>query len=233
MPKPITRDAVEVNSIELNGQIYDCQQLIEQFSQQVRPERLQRIQDVIDRRNPNLVTVMENIYDRGNTSAVMRSAEAFGFHLFHQIVEINEFKESKRVTQGADKWLVQSHWQKTTDCIHSLKKQGYRIVVTHLEGGQPIHEIDFDQPTALCFGSEKEGASPLLTEMADARVFIPMQGFVQSFNISVAAALCFQHIHHQMQKYDLPGLSAKERQQLLALYLYRSVKNPTLPLPLS
>ena len=172
---------------------------------------------------------MENIYDRGNTSAVMRSAEAFGFHLFHQVVEIDSFKESKRVTQGADKWLLQSHWNDTTTCINNLKSKGYRILVTHLDGGTPIDQVSFDQPTALCFGSERDGASPLLTELADERVFVPMQGFVQSFNISVAAALCFQHIHGEMQKSSLPGLSDEERQELTALYLYRSCKTPILP----
>ncbi len=221
-----------MNTIDLDEQRFDTQQVVAELSRQVRPERLQRIHDVLAKRNKNLITVTENIYDRGNTSAVMRSAEAFGFHLFHQIVEIDTFKESKRVTQGADKWLLQTHWADTESCITQLKEQGYKIVVTHLDGGIPIQECSFDQPVALCFGNERDGASPRLTEMADEKVFIPMQGFVQSFNISVAAALCFQHIHREMAKVGLPALSDDERQYLEALYLFRSCKNPQLPSPL-
>lgn len=217
-----------MNTIELEGLSYDCNDVIKLLASQVTTERFNRIQGVINKRNPNLITVMENIYDRGNTSAVMRSAEAFGFHHFHQIVEIDTFKESKRVTQGADKWLLQKEWANTSDCVTHLKKQGYKIYVTHLEGGIPIEEASFSEPVALCFGSEKNGASPLLTELADQKVYIPMAGFVQSFNISVAAALCFQHIHRTHKEMNLPGLSDIERQQLLALYLYRSCKAPNL-----
>jgi tRNA (guanosine-2'-O-)-methyltransferase len=218
-----------VNPVELDGRIFDAAEVVATLKKQVEEKRFERIQEVVGRRNPHLITVMENIYDRGNTSAVMRSAEAFGFHLFHQIVEIDTFKESKRVTQGADKWLVQTHWEQTRPCINTLKEKGYPILVTHLEAGVSIEDVSFDRPVALCFGSEREGASATLTEMADEKVYIPMQGFVQSFNISVAAALCFQHIHREMRGHALPPLADKERQKLLALYLYRSCKNPVLP----
>lgn len=221
-----------MNKIDLENKSYSTEQVIESLKEQVTPERLERIKTVISNRNKNLITVMENMYDRGNTSAVMRSAEAFGFHHFHQIIEIDTFKESKRVTQGADKWLLKKEWRDTSTCIKSLKEQGYKIVVTHLEGGKPIDEISFNEPVALCFGSEKDGASPILTELADERAYIPMQGFVQSFNISVAAALCFQHIHKAHQELELPPLSGEERQYLLALYLHRSCKTPVLPAPL-
>ena len=217
-----------MNTIDLEDKTFSCADVIELLREQVTPERLDRIEGVINNRNKNLITVMENIYDRGNTSAVMRSAEAFGFHNFHQVVEIDTFKESKRVTQGADKWLVQKHWETTQDCVTHLKDNGYKVYVTHLEGGKPIDKVSFAEPVALCFGSEKNGASPLLTELADERVYIPMQGFVQSFNISVAAALCFQHVHKEHKSLNLPSLSDIERQQLMALYLYRSCKAPNL-----
>lgn len=222
-----------MNRVELDEQFYDCDQVVNQLKEQVLDKRFEKIQEVISRRNKNFVTVTENIYDRGNTSAVMRSAEAFGFYKFHQIIKSDEFKESKRVTQGADKWLVQNLWQDTRSCVSHLRNQGYKIYVTHLEGGQPIQDVDFSTPVALCFGNERDGASQELTELADERVFIPMSGFVQSFNISVAAALCFQHIHREMSQKQLPSLSDDERQQLLALYLYRSCKNPVLPPPVS
>ncbi len=220
--------------VRLGGKIYPCDQVIEVLKKWVTPERLSRIERVISGRSKDLVTVMENIYDCGNTSAVMRSAEAFGFHLFHQIVENNSFREVRRVTQGAEKWLIQYHHKTTGDCMDCLKKQGYRIYVTDLRNGRPIDELSFNKPVALCFGNEKSGASEELIQQADERVYIPMEGFVQSFNISVAAALCFQHIHREHQGYREPrshrehrgnkgsSLCDNERQQLLALYLYRS-----------
>ena len=215
--------------IELDEKTYDCEEVIKALSDQVRPERLQRIQKVVEGRSRNLIPVMENLYDRGNVSAVMRSAEAFGFYEFHQVTLSDEFKESKRVTQGADKWLLQKEWTNTKESVESLKSRGYKIMVTHLEGGTPMTDISFDQPVALFFGNERDGASPELTELADQRLFIPMQGFVQSFNISVAAALCFQHIRREMERNGLPPLPYEERQRLLALYLFRSCRSPMLP----
>lgn len=212
----------------VDGITYDPQRVIDALSPQVLPERLEKLRSVIGRRTDSLIPVLENIYDRGNTSAVMRSAEAFGFYHFHHIIGIDRFKEAKRVTQGADKWLVQKQWRDTESCISQLKADGYKIYVTHLEGGKPIYDVPFDQPVALCFGNEKEGASPTLTALADERVYIPMQGFVQSFNISVAAALCFQHIHSIHRLNPPPPISDDERQHLLALYLYRSCRKPDL-----
>ncbi len=221
-----------MTTIELADRLYNVDEVITALKDQVLPQRYQKICAVIDNRNPNLVTVMENIYDRGNTSAVMRSAEAFGFHKFHQIITSDDFKESKRVTQGADKWLIQKIWSDTPSCVAHLRDQGYQIFVTHLEGGKPLDEVRFDQPTALFFGNERDGASSTLTELADERVFIPMQGFVQSFNISVAAALCFQHIQREMSEKGVVGLTDEERHKLLALYLFRSCRTPILPPPI-
>ncbi len=215
--------------VELNGQFYDATAVIGALQEQVLPGRFQKIRSVIEKRNPNLVTMVENIYDRGNTSAVMRSAEAFGFYRFHQVIQGDDFKESKRVTQGADKWLVQKTWPDTQSCVTWLRAQGHQILVTHLDGGVPLSEVSFGRPTVLCLGNERDGASQELTEMADQKVFIPMQGFVQSFNISVAAALCFQHIHREMQDNGAPHITDEERQRLLALYLFRSCQNPALP----
>ena len=218
-----------MNQVEYQGRFYENAYVIDKLKDQVRPERWLKIQKIVDQRNKNLATVLENIYDRGNSSAVMRSAEAFGFYQIHHIIQGNEFKESKRVTQGADKWLVQKKWPNTLSCIQNLKQQGFKIFVTQLEGGRPIEECSFQGPVALCLGNEKEGVSPTLSECADEKVFIPMQGFVQSFNISVAAALSFQYVYLKTKEAGgPPPLSNEERQQLLAQYLLKSCKTPRL-----
>ncbi|MBY0452516.1 MAG: TrmH family RNA methyltransferase, partial [Bdellovibrionaceae bacterium] len=59
----------------------------------------------------------------------------------------------------------------------------------------PIHEIDFTTPLALVLGNEKDGVSQEMLDAADERVIIPMPGFVQSFNISVAGALSLYQIY--------------------------------------
>jgi tRNA (guanosine-2'-O-)-methyltransferase len=199
----------------------DNKYLVEHLHKHVTPERWARIQTAVDNRRPQVAVVLEDIYDRGNTSAVMRSAEAFGLYQLHLIELGEKFKESKRVTQGAHKWLDSKKWKSTDSCIKTLKDQGYKIYVTHLDTkAKPLAEVDMSVPFAICLGNEKEGASQNLLELADERVYIPMQGFVQSFNISVAAALCFYHIHVFAKKHLL---SDEERARLQALYLTRSI----------
>lgn len=200
---------------------YESGFLVESLRERVTPERWARIQTAVDNRRPQTAVVLEDIYDRGNTSAVMRSAEAFGLYQLHMIELGEKFKESKRVTQGAHKWLDSQKWKSTSTCVENLKSKGYKIYVTHLDAkAKPLAEVDMTQPFAIAFGNEKVGASESLLQLADERVYIPMQGFVQSFNISVAAALCFYHIHVFAKKHPL---TEEERLRLQALYLTRSI----------
>lgn len=165
------------------------------------PERQKKILQVTSERCFDISVVLENIYDRGNTSAVMRTGEGLGFANFHVIETFDKFKESNRVTQGADKWVEVKKWKSSAEAIQYFKKNKIRICVTSLEASKPIHEIDFTTPLALVLGNEKSGISKEMLEAADERVIIPMPGFVQSFNISVAGALSLYQIFlNRLQK---------------------------------
>lgn len=189
------------------------------------PERKQKIDRVVSLRNFDTAVVLEGIYDRGNISAVMRSAEGLGFGNFHVIETQEKFKEANRVTQGADKWVEVKKWKQTTDCVKALKEQGYQICVTHLdETSKPLHDIDFSGKVALVLGNEKDGVSPEMVRAADERIIIPMTGFVQSFNISVAGALSLYHISQDRLKKHGTNASLNETEQgiLRALYYLRT-----------
>jgi tRNA (guanosine-2'-O-)-methyltransferase len=184
-------------------------------------ERKEKINRVVAQRNFSTAVVLEGIYDRGNISAVMRSAEGLGFANFHVIETQEKFKEANRVTQGADKWVEVKKWKKTSDAVKSLKEQGYKICVTTLDGAKPLHEIDFSVPTALVLGNEKDGVSPEMIAAADERVIIPMSGFVQSFNISVAGALCLYHISQdRLRRLGNKADLTQEEQDILKSYYY-------------
>lgn len=199
------------------------QLLIDTLKDRVTPERWEKIQAVVSQRLPQMSVVIENIYDRGNASAVMRSMEAFGLYQIHMIEIQEKFKESQRTTTGADKWLEISKWKSTKSCVEELRRQGKKIYVTHLDkNAKPLEQIDTSTPFALCFGNEKEGASEELISLADETVFIPMRGFVQSFNISVAAAVSFQALQGKVSEYKI---KPEEVSRLQAYYLTQSVDN--------
>jgi tRNA (guanosine-2'-O-)-methyltransferase len=193
------------------------------------PERQERIRSTVEGRTCEVVPVLENIYDRGNISAVLRSAEAMGYQCAH-VIELGEkFKSANRVTQGADKWLNVRKWRSTLECTQELKKLGFQILATHLDHrARPIGEMDFTRPTAIVFGNEKDGISKEMIEAADQTVIIPMHGFVQSFNISVAAAISLYHIYSErLRKLGRHGdLSEEEKLILRADYYLRSSDNP-------
>jgi tRNA (guanosine-2'-O-)-methyltransferase len=187
-------------------------------------ERRRKIAHVVSGRTANVAVVLEGLYDRGNISAVMRTAEAFGFVDFHVIETQEKFKEANRVTQGADKWVEVQKWKKTQDCVRTLKQQGFQLVVTSLDASRPLGEVDFSKPTAFVLGNEKSGVSPEMLAAADVRVIIPMTGFVQSFNISVAGALGLYHIHLAREKVMTSSgdLSPAEQKNLIAQYYLRT-----------
>ena len=210
---------------EIGSHRYAAAEIIEGLTPYLTPERREKIDRVVAARTYSVVPVLEGLYDRGNVSAVLRSAEALGYQAVH-IVELSEkFKKAQRVTQGAEKWLDIRSWERTSDCLEHLRARGYRILAAHVEDAQPITEISFAEPAALFFGNEREGLTAEVLEDADAHVVVPMAGFTQSYNISVAAALALYHIYQERtQRLGAHGdLSEDERRCLTASYYLRCV----------
>lgn len=201
-------------------------QVLQHIGTLLTKERFQKIEKVVEQRTFSTVLVLENIYDRGNASAVMRSAEALGFAQVHMIELGEKFKESQRVAAGADKWVEVKRWKSTLECVKELKAQGKQIIATHLDQtSKPISAIDFSKPTALVLGNEKDGISKEMQELADERVIIPMHGFVQSYNISVAGALSLYHIYcDRLQRLNKQGdLNSEQKDILKAIYCLRTL----------
>ncbi len=209
---------IEVNThLKVNYQV-----VLEKIGPLLTDDRRQKIDKVVAQRNFDTAVVLESIYDRGNVSAVMRSAEGLGFGNFHVVETSEKFKESNRVTQGADKWVETKKWKKTADCVKSLKADGYKIYVTHLDArSKPLHEVDFSGKTALVLGNERDGVSAEMIEAADATIIIPMSGFVQSFNISVAGALALYHISQdRLKRLGTNASLTEEEQAILRAHYY-------------
>lgn len=189
--------------------------------------RRARIEEVLRARTYTVATVVEGLINTGNVSAVMRSAEALGYQAFHVVTGGDRFKHSARTASGADKWLDVFAWPSPEACVAQLRQDGYRIVVTHLdETSVPIREVDFTQKTALVFGNERDGVSEAMVAHSDVRCVIPMVGFVESFNISVAAAVSLYHAYHdRLTRQGHHGdLTEAERARLRAVYYMRSVR---------
>ncbi len=199
-----------------------AQQIIDLLADRISDRRRARIDAVVDERVYSIVPVLDGLYDRGNVSAVMRTAEGLGVGELHVIESLEDFKAANRVTQGAEKWLDVRKWPAPAECLADLKSRGFQVVATSLDAAKPLDEVDFNRPTALVFGNERDGVCPEVLAAADARVILPMGGFAQSFNISVAAALM---LYHALREGAGPDLDADQRRLLRALYYMRSVEH--------
>lgn len=214
--------------IILDKESYSVKEVMETLSPLISENRKKRIDETISQRTYTVTVVLDDLFDKGNVSAVLRSCEGMGFQSLHNIETRDKFKAANRVTQGADKWLDIFRWKTRQECISDLKAKGYRICATMLkENCKPIGEIDFTQPTALVLGAEHDGISKEIEAAADDCVIIPMQGFVQSYNISVAAAISLYHIlSDRIRRQGFHGdLSESEKTILRAIYYIRSFEN--------
>ena len=184
-------------------------ELIAHLSNFVTNERWNRFQEVLSERTNYLTVVLENIYQPLNASAVLRSADCFGIQDVHVIENYNEFTPDREVAMGASRWLNIQHYNEqdnnTLQCIQKLKKQGYRIVATTPHKNNcNLQDYDLTKgKTALLFGTETEGLTDVALKEADEYLKIPMYGFTESFNLSVAVAVCLQHLSHQLRKENL------------------------------
>ena len=161
----------------------------EQMENLLDPKRLARLDEVLGRRTRNLTLFLENVHDPHNAAACLRSAEAFGIQDVYVVEGENRFEPSRRVVQGADKWLHLRRFEETRTCLDTLRARGYRVFVSDLRASRPLDEIDVTARVALAFGTERDGASDTLLAGADGTFIVPMRGFAQSFNVSVAVAL--------------------------------------------
>ena len=158
------------------------------------------MKQVLAQRLGSLSIVLDNVYDPHNISAILRSCEAFGVQDVHIIESEEFFKVNKEITRGCEKWLSLHIWDDFTNCRKFLKKKGFVIYSTcFADDAIPINAIPIDKPVALVVGNEHRGVENKIAELCDAKIIIPMFGFVQSFNVSVASALALAALSNRLR----------------------------------
>lgn len=196
----------------------------------VSDERRELFNDLVEKRTRYATVVLEDIFQPHNASAVLRSCDCFGIQDVHIIENRNSWEFNRDVEQGSSKWLSINRYgekdQNSKECIDSLKSKGYKIVATTPHTDMTISELPLDEPIALVLGTEFTGVSPEVMEAADYKVKIPMYGFTESFNISVAAAVCMnvirQRLDSENQNYKITD---DERTQIMLLWCEKTLKH--------
>jgi len=162
------------------------------------PIRLRRAEAVLQQRTSRLVLVLERPWNDDNVQAVLRTAESFGIQHVWTVLPVEARKKNTRsVTKGSHLWLTQRHFTTPEECLAALSAERLPIWATELGPGatevrSPADLAPLPPRFALVMGREVDGVSPMLLAAAERRLFLPMRGFTESFNLSVATALVLQ-----------------------------------------
>lgn len=183
------------------------------------PERLGRIKSVLCRRQKDLTLVMDNIWDPHNVSAILRSCDAFGVHRVHLHYTTEKWPDlGVKSSASAKKWIERVCHTDAAAMLEGFRQAGMQVIRTGFsDTAKPLYDFDFTKPTAVILSNEHRGASPEITAAVPEELYIPMQGMVQSLNVSVAAAVILYEMHSQRRRaglLDAPSFSEEERAAL-------------------
>ena len=189
--------------------------------------RKEKFLKVLENRTKHFTIAVEDVFQMHNTSAVMRSCEVFGIQELNIIEQRFGKRIDKEIALGAQKWVDINRFDAVETCISSLKNKGYQIIATtpH-ENDCMLDNFDITKPSALFFGTEKDGLSPEILEKADGFLKIPMVGFTESLNISVSAAIIIQNLTGRLRNSDIKWqLSAEEVLEKRLAWAKNSIKD--------
>lgn len=166
----------------------------------ITPERQKRILEVLNKRQDDLIVVLENIFDPHNLSACLRSCDSVGVNEVYLLYHSGQSKPeiSNTSSSSASKWLNYSQFDNVESCFNELKEKGFIIYTTALsENSIDLFELDFTRKIAVVFGNEHYGVSQKAIELADGNFLIPQVGMIKSLNISVACAVTLYEAYRQ------------------------------------
>jgi len=189
------------------------EQLLTYLEDFISEERKDRFIEILENRTKYITVAIEDVYQMHNTSAVIRSCEVFGIQEAHVIEDRNKKVLDKNIALGAEKWVDVFSYEKSSDCIEKLRNDGYKIIATTPHKDDCLlPDFKIDDKIALFFGTEKDGLSKAVLDEADGFLKIGMQGFTESLNISVSAAIILQDLSTKLKKTDLNwGLTEEEK----------------------
>ena len=169
--------------------------LYQRFCSVLTHERQQKFEQVWNQRNTCLHLVLENIYQSLNASAIVRTADAMGVQYLHVLEDEHPWEMNRKISKGAMDWMNIQRSKDPREMMLSLKSKGFELVVTDFSPNAiDIEDYHPQRPVALVMGTELTGISDVARELADLSVVIPMSGFSQSLNVSVATGIAISQL---------------------------------------
>lgn len=152
-------------------------------------QKVHTLQDLKLSANP-LLLILEGVEKPGNLGAMLRTADAAGVDAVIICDPQTDFYNPNVIRSSVGcVFTKQVASASSEETIAWLRQHHIKIYCTYLEASQAYHLTDYTAPCAIVMGTEATGLSPLWVSHADANIIIPMQGRIDSMNVSTAAAV--------------------------------------------
>ena len=171
----------------------------------INTDRVGRIDTALGQRTKRAKFLYENPSNPSNVWACLRTIDSFGVQNVDVIIDSGMYegkmaisaKSGMRTAMGSAKWLTLRNHLSTADAVAAIKAQGYQIWATDLNPDSvDVRELDWDAagPVCVVMGNEERGISDEMRRLVDKTFTLPMCGFAESFNLSVATSITLAHM---------------------------------------
>ena len=182
----------EVNTADIKVEYVD-KKVFESITDTVSP---QGILAVISKNNSEvlnekIVFALDDVQDPGNVGTIIRTLDCAGISNLIVSQGTSDVYNPKvvRSTMGA---ILRVNIEQSNDLMKTLKERqndGYKIIVTSLDGDSFYTDLQFDSKSIVVIGNESKGVKEEIQKIADIKTKIPMIGKTESLNASVAASI--------------------------------------------
>lgn len=203
--------------------VYPNEKIIETLVPFLTEERIETIDEVLANRMSSVQIAIERPYDIHNGLAVVRTAEALGVSHIHFINAQMKKGQGKGTTKGTMKW-VHLHRHPSLHEFHE-GRGNHLLAGASADGEKSLEDLPFDRPICFLFGNEKEGISEEAKQRCDILFRVPMFGMVESYNLSVAAAMTlYDYLKRKRERLEKGGdLNPQEMIEEKARFYVRSL----------
>lgn len=205
------QDKIAAKKLEKRNNAYfsmlpqDVDTAIKVLEPYVNANRQKRISGILRQRTKRTKFLFENPSNPSNVWACLRTIDSFGIQNVDVIIESGMYsgkqalsqKRGMRTAVGSAQWLSLKNHASTSDAIREIRDlQGYKIYASDLSPNSvDVRDIDWnDGPICVVMGNEESGITEEMRSLADKTFTLPMCGFAESFNLSVATSITLAHM---------------------------------------
>ncbi|MFN3950778.1 MAG: TrmH family RNA methyltransferase [Thermaurantimonas sp.] len=186
---------------------------------------------IVKQRTNHIAWLTDNLYHEQNSSAIVRTADCFGYNKVFILEDKYHYKVNKEIAMGAQKWVIHHtihvEANRYTSAVQKIKDLGYRLIAaSHHSKETTLENLDISSPLCIALGSERHGLHQDIMESADGFVHIPMMGFTESLNVSVTAGILMYGLRKRLEsEVTMWQLTPMEEKETIFQWMLKTIPN--------